>query len=68
MVSGFSTIFLPEIPHELCDRKNLIKQAKQVGNKSDIIDEELIAIAEKLIQHKYISVKQLKILLLKCLN
>ena len=46
--SGIVTIFLPENPNELCDSLQLLLQEKQDRNKSGIIDEEIVAMADKL--------------------
>ena len=57
--------FLSSNPNELCDRVKFLLQEKQAGNKSDIIDEKIIAIAHKLLEYKCVSTKQHKILLIK---
>ena len=65
--SGVSkTIFLSSDPNELCDRLKLFLHEKQAGNNSDIINEEIIAIVDKLLEYKCISKKQLKQILIKC--
>ena len=67
--SGISkTIVLPSDPNELCDRLKLLLQEKQAGNNSDLIIEEIVAIADKLLEYKCISKKNHKFLLYKCLN
>ena len=66
MVSVFSAIISPEIPNELCERFKLLLQEKEPGNNSDLIDEEFVAIADKLLEDKSISTKLHKFLLLKC--
>ena len=66
MASGITTIFLSETPNELCDRLNLLLKEKQAGNNSDIINEEIVAIVDKLIEYKCISKKQHKQSLAKC--
>ena len=43
-------------------------QEKQAGNKSNISIEESDAIVQKLLEYKFISTKQQKILLHKCSN
>ena len=48
-----------------CDRKNLLLQEKQGGNNSDMINDEIIAILDKLLEHKCISKKQRKQILFK---
>ena len=67
MASGvLKTIFLSSDPDELCDRLKLLLQEKQAGNNSDIINEEIIAIVDKLSEYKCISKKQHKQILIKC--
>ena len=67
MASGVSkTIFLSSDPDELCDRLKLLLQEKQAGNNSDIINEEIVAIVDKLLKYKCISKKQHKQILIKC--
>ena len=68
MASGISKIFSPEKRKELYDRMKLLLQEKQVGNNCDINDEEIIAVAVKLLECISISTKQHKVLLLKCVN
>ena len=59
--SGVSkTIFLSTDPDELCDRLKLLLQEKQAGNISDIFNEEIVAIVDKLLEYKCISKKQHK--------
>ena len=65
--SGVSkTIFLSSDPNELCDRLKLLLQEKQAGNNSDIINQEIVAIIDKLLEYKCISKKQHKQILIKC--
>ena len=65
--SGVSkTIFLSSDPNELCDRLKLLLQEKQAGNNSDINNETIIAIVDKLLEYKCISKKQHKQSLNKC--
>ena len=65
--SGVSkTIFLSSDPNELCDRLKLLLQEKQAGNNSDIINQEIVAIVDKLLEYKCISKKQHKQILIKC--
>ena len=65
--SGVSkTIFLSSDPDELCDRLKLLLQERHAGNNSDIINDELVAIADKLLEYKRISKKQHKQILTKC--
>ena len=66
MASGITTIFLSENSDELCDRLRLLLQEKQAGNNSVIIDQEIIAIVDKLLEYKRISKKEHKQILLKC--
>ena len=60
------TIFLPSDPNKLCNRSKLILQEKPAGNDSDIINEEIVAIVDKLLEYKCISKKQHKQILGKC--
>ena len=46
MVSGVTTTFLSENPDKLCDRLKLLLQEKQVGNNSDIINDETVVIID----------------------
>ena len=59
--SGVSkTIFLSSDSKELCDRLKLLLQEKQAGNISNIINQEISAIVDKLLEYKCISKKQHK--------
>ena len=60
------TIFLSSDPNELCDRLKLLLQEKQAGSNSDIINDEIVVIIDKLLEHKCISKKEHKQILLKC--
>ena len=65
--SGVSkTIFLSSDANELCDRLKLLLQEKHAGNNSDIINDEIVAIIDKLLEYRCISRKQHKQILLKC--
>ena len=67
MASGFSkTIILSSDPNELCDRLKLLLQEKHGVNNSNLIDEEIVAIVDKLLEYKCISKKQHKQILIKC--
>ena len=67
VASGFSkTIILSSDPNELCDRLKLLLQEKHGGNNSNLIDEEIVSIVDKLLEYKCISKKQHKQILLKC--
>ena len=58
MASGVSkTIFLSSDPNELFDRLKLLLQEKHAGNNSNIINEEIIAIIDKLLEYKCIPKK-----------
>ena len=66
-VSGISkTIFLSSDPDELCDRLKLLLQEKHAGNNSDIINDEIVAIVDKLLEYKCISKTQHNQILIKC--
>ena len=66
MASGVTTIFLSENADELCNRLKLLLQEKHAGNNSDIINEEIVAIVDKLLKYKCITKKQHKQILIKC--
>ena len=55
MASGITTIFLSENADELCDRLKLLLQEKYAGNNSDLINDEIVAIVDKLLEYKCIS-------------
>ena len=60
------TIFLSSDPDELCERLKLLLQEKHAGNNSDLINQEIVAIVDKLLEYKCISKKQHKQILIKC--
>ena len=65
--SGVSkTTFLSSDPNELCDRLKLLLLEKHGGNNSNIINDEIVAIIDKLLEYKCITKKQDKQVLLKC--
>ena len=65
--SGVSkTIFLSSDRDELCNRLKLLLQEKHAGNNSEIINEEIVAIVDKLLEYKCISKKQHKQILYNC--
>ena len=67
MASGISkTIILSSDPNELCDRLKLLLQEKHAGNNSDIINDEIVVIVDKLLEYKCLSKKQHKQILIKC--
>ena len=67
MASGVSkTIFVSSDANELCDRLKILLQEKHAGNNSDIINEEIVAIVDKLLEYKCISKKQHEQILIKC--
>ena len=67
MASGVSkTIFLSSDPNELCDRLKFLLQEKHAGIISNIINEEIVAIIDKLLEYKWISKKQHEQILIKC--
>ena len=66
MASGvLKTIFLSSDPNELCDRLKLLLQEKYAGNNSNINNEEIVAIVDKVLEYKCISKKQHKQSLIK---
>ena len=67
MASGISkTIFLSSDPDELCNRLKLLLQEKHAGNNSDLINEEIVAIVDKLLEYKCITKKQHNQVLIEC--
>ena len=60
-----NTIFLSSNPDELCDRLKFLLQQKRAGNISHLINQELVAIVDKLLEYKCISKKQHTQLLIK---
>ena len=69
MASGISnTILLSSDPDEICERLKLLLQEKQAGNNSDIVNQEIVAIVDHLLEYKCISKKQHKHFLIKCIN
>ena len=63
--SGISkTIFLSSDPNELCNRLKLLLQEKKAGNNSDIINDEIVVIIDKLLEYKCITKKQQKQILI----
>ena len=66
VASGVTTIFLSENADELCNRLKLLLQEKHAGNNSDKINEEIVAIIDKLLEYKCITKKQHKQILIKC--
>ena len=67
MASGISNIiFLSSDPDELCNRLRIILQEIQAGNNSDLINKEIVAIVDKILEYKCITKKQPKQILIKC--
>ena len=66
IASGISTIFLSSDPDEVCNRLKLLLQEKHAGNNSDIIDDEIVAIVDKLLEYKCISKRQHEQILIRC--
>ena len=66
MASVVTTIFLSENSNELCERLKLLLQEKHGGNNSDMINDEIVAIVDKLLEYKCITKNQHKQILIKC--
>ena len=67
MASGISkTIFLSSDPDELCNRLKILLQEKHAGNNSDIINQEIVAIVDKLLEYECITKIQHKQIVIKC--
>ena len=62
------TRFLSSNPNEPCDRIKLLRQEKEAGINSDINTQEIVAIADKLLEYKCIFTKQQNFFEVKCLN
>ena len=60
------TLFLSPDPDELCNRLKLLLQEKHAGNNSNLINEETVAIVDKLLQYGCITKKQHNQNLIKC--
>ena len=61
VASGFSnTVFLPSDPDDFRDRLNFLLYEKLARNNSDLNNEEIIAMVDKLLELKCISKKQRK--------
>ena len=61
MAFGISkTIILSSDPNEFCDRIKLLLHEKHGGNNSNFIDEEIVAIADKVFENKCKSKQQHK--------
>ena len=65
MASGVTTIFLSSDPNELCDRLKLLLQEKHAANNSDIINQQIVALVDKLLEYKCISKKEHKQIFIK---
>ena len=67
MASGISNIIiLSSNPDELCNRLRILLQEKHAGNSSDLFNNEIVAIVDKLLEYKCISKKQHNQILIKC--
>ena len=66
MALGLTTICFSENPDELCNRINLLLQEKHAGINSNIINQEIFALVDKLLEYKCISKKQHKQILIEC--
>ena len=52
MASGISNIIiLSSDPDDLCDRLKLLLQEIQAGNNSDLINKEIVAIVDKILEY-----------------
>ena len=63
-----SSLLLPENLSELYERSKVLLQEKRAGNNFDIINEEIVAVVDKLLEYKCTSTIQQKNLLGKCLK
>ena len=60
MASGISTKLLSSNPSELCNKLKLLLQEKEAGKNSNITNEEIVAIIDKLLEYKCITPTQHK--------
>ena len=60
------TVFLSSDPDEFCERLKLLLQEKNAGKNSEVINEEIVVIVDKLLEYKCITKKQHKQILIKC--
>ena len=66
MANGFLTIYLSSDPEELCNRLKILLQEKHAGNKFNIINDEIVAIVDKLLEYNCQSMKQHEQILNQC--
>ena len=67
MASGVTKIILLSFdPNELCNRLKLLIEERQAGLNSDVFNQEIVAMVDKLLEYKCISKKQHKQILKKC--
>ena len=52
MASRNSTIFLPSDLDQISDRWKFLREEKQAGNKTDIVNDEIVARVDKLLEYK----------------
>ena len=64
--SRVSTIFLPVNPNELCNGFKAVLQEKQTGKNSNITNDEIVALVDKLLEYSCIYTKQQKRFSIKC--
>ena len=65
--SGVSkTIFLSSDPDKLCNRLKLLLQEKQAGKNFDMINQEIVAIVDNILEYKSLSKKQHKQFFFNC--
>ena len=55
---GLKTNFFSENPNEVCDRTKLLLQEKRAGNKTNIINEEIFALVDEILENKCITSTQ----------
>ena len=60
------TIFFSSVADELCERLKLLLQENNAGKNSEIINEEIVVIVDKLLEYRCITKKQNKQVLIKC--
>ena len=66
MASGISTVFSSSDLDDFCERLKLLLQEKQAGNNSNTINDEIVAVVDKLLKYKCMSKKEHEQILIKC--
>ena len=65
LASGFRSIFVSKNTDKLCENLKLLLQEKRAGNNSNLYNEEIVPIIDKLLDYKCITPTQQKKIILK---